>query len=135
MALSRDVLLNILDAPDSVIAVVGATDDERKFGYRIYRDLKRKGYKVYPVNPNRRTVNGDPAYPDLARLPSKPTLVNFVIPPAATLTVLKQCLELGLTNVWLQPGAGNAEVLKFLASRGFNYLVNACIMVESRTKR
>jgi predicted CoA-binding protein len=135
MALSRDTLLNILEAPDSVIAVIGATDDGRKFGHAIYRNLKRKGYRVYPVNPNRRTVDGDPAYPDLGQLPSKPTLVNFVVPPATTLTVLKQCLVLGLENVWLQPGAENAEVLEFLTSHGFTYLVNACIMTESRVKR
>ncbi|HYE34692.1 CoA-binding protein [Methylocaldum sp.] len=135
MALSADNLLNTLDAPDTVIAVVGATDDKRKFGHAVYHDLKRKGYRVYPVNLNRPTVDGDPAYPDLARLPSKPTLVNFVIPPAATLTVLKHCLDLGLKNVWLQPGAENAKVMAFLASHGFNYLVNTCIMMKSRVKR
>ncbi|MGX2041006.1 CoA-binding protein [Methylocaldum sp. MU1018] len=135
MTLSPDALLDILDAPDSVIAVVGATDDARKSGHAIYRDLKRKGYNVYPVNPNRPTVDGDPAYPDLARLPARPDVVNLVIPPAAALTVLKQCLELGLNNVWLQPGAENAEIMQFLASHGFNYLANACIMIKSRSKR
>lgn len=135
MALSPDALLDLLDAPDTVIAVVGATDDERKFGHAIYRDLKGKGYKVYAVNPNRASVDGDPAYPDLAQLPSTPTLVNFVIPPEATLSVLKQCLELGLRNVWLQPGAENAEVLNFLASNDFSYLANTCIMIKSHIKR
>lgn len=133
--LSPDAVLTILNAPNVVIAVVGATDNQRKFGYAIYRDLKRKGYKVYAVNPNRTSVDGDPAYPDLARLPGKPDLVNFVVPPEVTLSVLKQCLDLGLKNVWLQPGAESPEVLEFLATRGFNYLANTCIMVESRIKR
>ncbi len=133
--MSPDAVLTILNAPDTVIAVVGATDDRRKFGYAIYRDLKRKGYQVYAVNPNRTSVDGDPAYPDLARLPGKPDLVNFVVPPETTLSVLKQCLDLGLKNVWLQPGAENPEVLEVLVSRGFNYVANTCIMVESRIKR
>ena len=133
--LAPDTVLSILSAPNTVIAVVGATDNQRKFGYAIYRDLKRKGYKAYAVNPNRTSVDGDPAYPDLARLPGKPDLVNFVVPPEVTLSVLKQCLDLGLKNVWLQPGAESPEVLEFLSAHGFNYLVNTCIMVESRIKR
>lgn len=135
MTLSPDALLSILEAPDTVIAVVGATNNERKFGHAIYCNLKRKGYRVHAVNPNRASVDGDPAYPDLASLPGRPTLVNVVVPPSATLSVLKQCFDLGLMNVWLQPGAESPEVLEFLDSHGFSYLANTCIMIESRIKR
>jgi predicted CoA-binding protein len=135
MASSPDALASILDEPDTVIAVVGATDNETKFGHAVYRDLKRKGYRVYAVNPNRASVDGDPAYPDLASLPGRPTLVNIVVPPSVTLSILKQCFDLGLMNVWLQPGAESPEVLEFLDSHGFNYLANTCIMIESRIKR
>lgn len=127
-------VFQLLDSPDTVIAVVGATGDRRKFGHAIYCDLKRKGFRVYPVNPNRRTVDGDPCHPNLADLPARPDLVNFVVPPKTTLAVLKECLRLGLMNVWLQPGAEDEEVITFLDSRGFNYLAGVCIMVESHSK-
>jgi predicted CoA-binding protein len=124
--------LDILETPGTTIALVGATDDPRKFGASIYRDLKRKGYQVYPVNPNRATVDGDPAYPSLADLPAPPDLVNLVVPPEAALATLRDCLRLGFTKVWLQPGAENPEVLEFLDAHGFDYLAQACIMVRSR---
>lgn len=124
----------LLDEPDTTVAVVGATDNPAKYGSVIYRDLKRKGFKVFPVNPERQTVDGDKAYPTLAALPEKPTIVNFVIPPEKTLAVLQECLQLGLMNVWIQPGAESPEVLKFLQESNFNYLANACIMVQSRLK-
>lgn len=127
-------LLKLLDDPHTVIAVVGASDNPQKFGYRIYRDLKRKGYKVYPVNPNRATVDGDHAYPELVDLPERPQLVNLVVPPDTVLAVLHECLALGLTRMWLQPGAESPEVLEFLEAHGFAYLAGACIMVESRAK-
>lgn len=127
-------LLQLLDDPHTVIAVVGATDDPHKFGHRIYRDLKRKGYKVYPVNPNRATVDGDPAYPELVDLPERPQLVNLVVPPETVLPILHECLALGLTRMWLQPGAESPEVLAFLDAHGFSYLAGACIMVESRAQ-
>jgi predicted CoA-binding protein len=37
-------------------------------------------------------------------------------------------------NVWLQPGAESPEVLEFIQEHGFNYLANACIMVQTRLK-
>jgi predicted CoA-binding protein len=126
--------LELLDDPGTSIALVGATDDPRKFGSTIYRDLKRKGFKVYPINPNRATVDGDPAYPTLADLPEPPDLVNLVVPPAAALAVLRECLRLGLTRVWLQPGAEDEETLAFLDAHRFDYLARACIMVKSHAK-
>ncbi len=127
-------VLELLDHPGTAIAVVGATDDTGKFGAAIYRDLKRKGYKVYPVNPKRATVDGDPAYASLAELPEPPGLVNLVVPPQATLEVLRECLGLGLAKVWLQPGAEDAEVMAFLAAQGFDYLAQTCIMVKSHAQ-
>ena len=51
-----------------------------------------------------------------------------------TLDILQQCLDLGLRNVWLQPGAESPAVMAFLQKNDFNYLANACIMVSSRLK-
>jgi predicted CoA-binding protein len=133
--MTPETLLQLLDDPATVIAVVGATDDPGKFGYKIYRDLKRKGYKVYPVNPNRARVDGDRAYPEIVDLPERPHLVNLVVPPEAVMAVLHECLALGLTRIWLQPGAESPEVLAFLDAHGFAYLAQACIMVESRGQR
>ena len=122
----------LLDEPDTSVAVVGATDDSSKYGHVIYLDLKRKGFTVYPVNPNRPSVDDDPTYKHLGDIPEKPTIVNLVVPPEVTAVILQECLELALMNVWLQPGAENPENMTFLQQHGFNYLANACIMVSSR---
>jgi predicted CoA-binding protein len=122
-----------LDPAEASIAVVGATDDLSKYGGRIYRDLKAKGYRVFAVNPSRDTVDGDPAYHSLSDLKETPSIVDIVVPPAATLSVLRECQRLGLRNVWVQPGAENQEVLDFLRDGDFDYLAEGpCIMVETR---
>jgi len=127
-------IATLLHRDDTTVAVVGATDDPHKYGSVIYRDLKNKGFRVYPVNPNRETVDGDPTYASLAALPERPTILNLVVPPEATLRVLEAARDLGLWNVWVQPGAESPEVLSFLQENDFNYLANACIMVQSRMR-
>jgi len=127
-------LIDLLDQSETTIAVVGATDDMHKYGAVIYRDLKRKGYAVFPVNPNRETVDGDAAYPSLEELPQRPTIVNFVTQPEVTLEILEVCKQQNLMNVWVQPGAEDPMVMTYLQNNGFNYLATACIMVESIMK-
>ncbi len=127
-------ITKLLDEPDVSIAVVGATDNSSKYGHVIYRDLKQKGFTVYPVNPQRTSVDGDPAFPNVGDIPVKPTIINFVVPPSTTLKVLQQCLDLDLMNVWVQPGAESPEVIAFLQQHSFNYIADACIMVATRLK-
>lgn len=127
-----DTISTLLNEGDPVIAIVGATDNPEKYGNRIYRDLKGKGFRVYPVNPTKDTVDGDAAYADLGDVPETPDIVNFVVPPPRTLRILQRAKELGLTNVWIQPGAEDEDVMHYLADNDFDYLANACIMVQSR---
>ncbi len=129
-----DPITALLYESDPVIAVVGATDNLNKYGAIIYRDLKAKGYRVLPVNPTRDTVDGDLAYPDLGSLPETPDIVNIVVPPQRTLRVLDKAEELGIENIWVQPGAEDQAVMDRLQSGPFQYLANACIMVRARAK-
>jgi uncharacterized protein len=123
---------DILASPDATIAVVGATDNERKYGSVIYRDLKRKGYRVFPVNPGRDTVDGDPAYATVADLPVAPDIVDLVVPAEVGMKVVRQALDIGYDRIWVQPGAESPELLRLLQESDADYIAHACIMVQSR---
>ena len=128
-------LYALLDDHSTTIAVVGATDTDGKYGGRIYRDLKGKGYRVFAVNPSRETVDGDPAYPSLSALPEAPGIVDIVVPPPVTLRTLEDARSLGYTRVWVQPGAEDDRVLAYLEGHDFDYLAGGpCILVESRRR-
>lgn len=126
-------ITRLLQDPATTIAVVGATEREHKYGSIIYRDLRSKGFTVFAVNPHRDVVHGDPCWHRLSDLPEAPTIVDFVVPPPRTLEVLEECLQLGYTTVWIQPGAEDEEVISFLQENDFDHLVRACIMVEAPT--
>jgi predicted CoA-binding protein len=130
----NDPVASRLTLPDPLIAVVGATDNPGKFGGKIYRDLKAKGYRVVPVNPGRVTVDGDEAFGSIADLPEAPDIVNIVVPPPRTLRVLDDMAELNDAAVWIQPGAADAVVRDRVTELGIPALIDACIMVEARVK-
>lgn len=130
-----DPLTEKLTDPEATIAVVGATDNTHKYGSVIYRDLKRKGYRVFPVNPGRDTVDGDPAYASVADLPVAPDIVNLVVPAEVGVQVVRQALDVGYDRIWVQPGAESPELLTLLQESDAEYIADACIMVRSRVAR
>jgi predicted CoA-binding protein len=123
---------DLVPEPGATIAVVGATDSPGKYGGKVYRDLKAKGFDVIAVNPGRAAVDGDPAVPKVTSLPRRPDLVVVVVPPQRTLEVLDECVEAGTTAVWLQPGSEDDAVLAHLQAGRFDAVVRECIMVRTR---
>lgn len=111
-------------------AVVGVSADKSKYGNKIYLDLRDGDYHVYGVNPKLETIEGDPCYSSLAALPVVPEVVNVVVPPAAGLSVVEECLKLGIKNIWFQPGAESDEAVAKAEAAGMNVVANACIMLQ-----
>ena len=115
-----------------VWAVVGATDNPDKFGYKIFKLLKQAGYRVFPVNPGLKTVLGETCYPSVTALPVKPDAVNFVVPPKVGEPIVGECAALGIKNVWLQPGANADNVVAAANQAELDVIYRACILVELR---
>ena len=110
-------------------AVVGANENPEKYGNMIYKKLKERGYTVYPVNPQRDTVDGDKCYPDLQSLPQVPEVIDMVVSPKRGIAIIEEAAKLGIKNIWLQPGTFDDELLSLIER--LNLLaVQACVLVE-----
>jgi predicted CoA-binding protein len=114
----------------NIFAVVGASRDPKKYGYQVYKDLKNAGYEVYAVNPNAEKILGDKCYPSLENLPTKPDIVDIVVPPRVTEEVVKTCKELGITRVWMQPGSESEKAIKFCEENTIDVVYGVCVMIE-----
>lgn len=112
-----------------VWAVVGASNDRRKYGNRIYRTLRSAGYTVYAVNHGESQVEGDTAYAKLADLPQIPAVVNMVIPPQHALPVVQEAASLGIKALWFQPGAENPAAIRWAKEQGMD-VIEDCILVH-----
>lgn len=113
-------------------AVVGASENQQKFGNIIYRDLKRAGYQVVGVNPNAESADGDPVYATLADLPTTPDVVDVVVPPWVGRRIAEDAASAGIKLFWLQPGAESEELIVYAESLGLSVIHHACAMVEKR---
>jgi len=111
-------------------AVVGATDNPAKYGNQIFKNLKKRGYEVYPVNARLKELEGVICYTSLSDIPIKVDVVDFVVPPEVTCNVLKECKKLGLTRIWLQPGSENQDAIKYCYENGLKVVHDVCVMMN-----
>ena len=111
------------------IAVVGVSRKKAKFGNAIYRELKQKGYNVFPVNPNMQTFEGDACYPDLLSIPEKVDAVIINVPPVQTEKVVKEVTQAGINKVWLQQGSQSDTAVKYCEENGIDCVSNECILM------
>lgn len=112
-------------------AVVGANQDQDKYGNMIYRKLKLRGYEVYAVNPMYETIEGDICYKDLSSLPKLPEVIDMVVSPKRGKPVLEEAARLGVSYIWLQPGTYDDELMKLIGELGLE-AVQACVLVATR---
>ena len=110
-------------------AVIGANNDPDKFGNIIYRRLKCEGYTVYPVNPMYDNVEGDKCYPNLISLPQKPEVLDMVVSPKRGKAFIEEAAQLGIKDIWLQPGTYDQELLTLIKEKQLVAL-QACVLVE-----
>jgi len=111
-------------------AVVGATDNPQKYGNQIVKNLKSRGYEVYPVNPRLKELEGFRCYSTLADVPVKVDVVDFVVPPEATEEILRQCKKLKLNRIWLQPGSESETAIAFCHENNLKVVHSVCVMMS-----
>jgi uncharacterized protein len=117
------------------IAVVGVSRTQNKAANLIYRKLRTEGYKVFGINPNATTVEGDISYPNLEAIPEKPDGVVIVTNPDVTGKVVRECAALGITRVWMHRGMDtkgtsvSGEAVDFCHKHGISVIPGGCPMM------
>ncbi|ORX70987.1 NAD(P)-binding protein [Linderina pennispora] len=116
-----------------VYAVVGASADPSKFGNRVLRWYIDHNLPVIPINPKATEIEGIKCAKSLSDMDidHSSVSVSVITPPRITESILKEASELGIKNLWLQPGsepAGYDQLAKELNVDAIGG--GACILVE-----
>lgn len=112
-----------------VYAVVGASRNPDKYGYKVVENLSEAGFKVVPVNPSGGIIVGIEIVPTLNDIEEGVDVAVFVTPPKVTLKVLEDVVVLGIQRVWCQPGASDDEVVAFCEAHNLELVHDTCIML------
>jgi len=111
------------------IAVAGVSRKKQKFGNAIYKELTKRGYNVYPLNPNLEEYNGKTCYKDITSLPEEVTGIVINTKPETTKVLVKEAETKRLKNIWLQQGSVDKETIKELETSNPEIITKECILM------
>ena len=112
------------------LAVAGVSRGMGSAANPVFRKLRDSGYEVLPVNPHATEVEGVQCYPDLASVPGELDGVVVATPPDASVEIVRQAVERGVTHVWFHRSFGRGSVsaaaVRECESNGIRYIVGGC---------
>ncbi len=120
------------------VAVTGVSRHPETHGSNaIYRRLRERGYQVFAVNPNATEVEGDPSYPNLRSIPGGVDAVVIATRPEIGADAMRECVDLGIKQVWMHHGPGassvSAEATEYGREHGITVIDGGCPLMFGRT--
>ena len=126
---SRETIQEILENCKT-IAVVGLSADQGRPSHGVASYMRRRGYKVIPVNPNESEVFGDKAYAKLADVPQRIDLVDIFRRSSEAGGAVDEAIALGVKAVWLQEGVIDHAAAQRAQDAGMLVVMDRCWLKE-----
>ena len=120
------------------IAVTGVSRTPSGHGANVvYQRLRDRGYEVFAINPNAEQVEGDRCYQNLTSVPGGVEAVVIGTRPATAEATMRECVDLGISQVWMHrgPGAGSvsAAATDYGRQHGITVIDGGCPCMFDRT--
>jgi uncharacterized protein len=112
------------------IAMVGVSRNPKKFGYAAFRELKEKGMKIIPVNPEADEIMGEKSYRNVTSLPEDVRGIIVMTKKDKTAAVVKEAVAKGIKEIWIQQMADSKEAISQLKGSDINYITGECILMH-----
>jgi predicted CoA-binding protein len=113
-----------------VIAVVGHSEKAERDSYRVAQFLRTAGYRVYPVNPNVKKINGQLSYPTLKEIPEPVDIVNVFRRSEYLSEIVDEAIAINAKTLWAQLGIFDRQAAQKAVDAGLKVIMDACIQLE-----
>jgi predicted CoA-binding protein len=125
----EDVIDKILDGSKTV-AVVGLSDKPDRPSHGVAHFLRKRGYRIIPVNPNVDAVMGEKSYRSLSEIPGRVDLVNVFRKSENVPGVAEEAIRVGAKYFWMQEGVVNEQAREKLTAAGIPVVMDRCVTKE-----
>jgi predicted CoA-binding protein len=115
-----------------VVAVIGASNNRRKFGNRALRAYQDQGYTVVPINPHEQEVEGLKSYASVLDVPGPIDMASFYVPPEIGEEIIGEMARKQIAEVWLNPGAESDELIARARALSIKPIVACSIVALGR---
>ena len=108
------------------IAVVGLSSNPFRPSNGVASFMLKKGYRIFPVNPNETEVLGEKAVASLSDLSEKVDLVDIFRRSDEAGAAVDGAIKIGAKAVWLQEGVIDESAAKRAEDAGLLVVMDRC---------
>jgi len=130
----QSVLIREYQFPRAM-AVVGASNARDKFGNLACRELKTRGFGVFPVNPHESEICGERCYHTINELGDITDRLLIILPPDVTRQLVRNLDPEFVSYVWMQNGAESPEAIRICNAKGIKTIYGQCILMHAQPVR
>jgi hypothetical protein len=116
------------------IALVGASINEIRPSYFVFKYLLERGFHMIPVNPGHagKELLGQRIYARLTDIPEPIDMIDIFRPAEFALGIVQEALELKARPqvIWMQLGIHNDEAAALAEANGIKVVMNRCPKIE-----
>ncbi len=110
------------------VAIIGASNDRKKYGNKAVRAYILKGFKVYPVNPSEDTIEGIKTYKSILDIPDEIDRATLYVPPRVGMKIIDEIAKKGVKELYFNPGTESEELIDKAKKLGLNPIL-ACSII------
>ncbi|MBI5540107.1 MAG: CoA-binding protein [Bacteroidia bacterium] len=116
------------------IAIAGISRTKKtNIGNILLTELSKKGYNIYPINPNTNEIDGVKCYNKVNDLPSEVDSIIIATNQNLTDEIVYSVKNTNIKRVWMQKGSGKGsatpESIKFCKDNKIEYVYGICPMM------
>lgn len=132
----KNTITNFLNSKNIAIAGISRTK-KTNIGNILLTELSKKGYNIFPINPNTNEIDGVKCYNKVNDLPAEVDSIIIATNQNLTNDIVYSVKNTNIKRVWMQKGSGKGsatpEAIKFCKENNIEYVYGICPMMAFGT--
>jgi predicted CoA-binding protein len=112
------------------LAIAGVSRDPKKFGHIVFKQLREKGFEVYPIHPGTDNIEGIPCFRSVGSLPLNVHSLLIITPKKHTKDIVAEAMAKGIDNIWIQQMSETPEAIALTNTKSVNLITHECILMH-----
>jgi len=117
------------------VAIVGVSRNTDMFSYKLFEAFIRKGFRVYPVNPNCNELHGHKVYPSVTALPSDVDAIYIIKRKDLAIDIAREAAVRGITKIWIHVKCNNSDTAELTQKYGVTIIAGECFFMWAEPVR
>ena len=130
----EDRVIDSILANTKTIALIGASVKEERPSNSVMRNLLKRGYQVFPVNPGNAggEILGQECFAKLTDIEHEIDMVDVFRQSDAVPEIVEEAIKCQVKTLWLQLDIGHAVAEAKARKNGITVISNRCPNIEFR---